>query len=163
MDYNSVIRDLNGLSINEYMLKISEDFKISKYEEDGSYMPSCRQTCGMYKDGEWYILAVKEGTYNPYDLADRLDASILQKGLLSKALGINDSRTDKGIVFVGGIRGLYELERRVEQGMRIAFSLYPVSISELMDIEDAGKAKPPKSTWFEQNLEAGRLFINWDD
>lgn len=159
MDYNRVVKDLNGLSTEEYMLKVSERFEVSKYEGEGVYKPSCKHTYGMYLDGKWYKLTAKEGSYNPEDPVDRLDVSILQNNLLSPILGINDPRTDKRIDFIGGIRGLGELERRVEQGMKVAFSMYPTTIQDLMDIADAGKVMPPKSTWFEPKLRSG-LFIH---
>jgi uncharacterized protein (DUF1015 family) len=159
MDYNRVVRDLNGLRAEEYMLKVSDSFEISRYEGEGPYKPICKHTYGMYLDGQWYELTAKVGTYDPEDPVDRLDVSILQKNLLSPILGINDPRTDKRIDFVGGIRGLGELERRVEHGMKVAFSMYPTTIQDLMDIADAGKVMPPKSTWFEPKLRSG-LFIH---
>jgi uncharacterized protein (DUF1015 family) len=159
MDYNRVVKDLNGLSTDEYMLKVSENFEVSAYEGGEPYKPSCKHTYGMYLEGKWYKLAAKEGTYNPQDPVDRLDVSILQKNLLSPILGINDPRTDKRIDFIGGIRGLKELERRVEHGMKVAFSMYPTTIQDLMDIADAGKVMPPKSTWFEPKLRSG-LFVH---
>jgi uncharacterized protein (DUF1015 family) len=159
MDYNRVVKDLNGLTTDEYMLKVSEKFEVSTYEGNGPYRPSSKHTYGMYLDGKWYKLAAKEGTYNPEDPVDRLDVSILQNNLLSPILGIENPRTDKKIDFVGGIRGLEELEKRVEQGMKVAFSMYPTTIQDLMDIADAGKVMPPKSTWFEPKLRSG-LFIH---
>ncbi|MCM0647070.1 DUF1015 family protein [Clostridium swellfunianum] len=159
MDYNRVVKDLNGLSAEEYMLKVSEKFNVSTYEGDGPYKPSSKHTYGMYLDRKWYMLEAKEGTYNPEDPVDRLDVSILQNNLLRPILGIEDPRTDKRIDFVGGIRGLGELERRVEQGMKVAFSMYPTTIQDLMDIADAGKVMPPKSTWFEPKLRSG-LFVH---
>jgi len=159
MDYNRVVKDLNGLSTEEYMLKVSDKFKVSTYEGEGQYKPSSKHTYGMYLEGKWYVLAAKEGTYNPNDPVDRLDVSILQNNLLRPILGIEDPRTDKRIDFIGGIRGLGELERRVEHGMKVAFSMYPTTIQDLMDIADAGKVMPPKSTWFEPKLRSG-LFIH---
>lgn len=159
MDYNRVVKDLNGLTADEYMLKVSDKFEVSTYEGKGPCKPSVKHTYGMYIDGKWYKLAAKEGTYNPLDPVDRLDVSILQNNLLKPILGIEDPRTDKRIDFVGGIRGLKELEKRVEQGMRVAFSMYPTTIEDLMDIADAGKVMPPKSTWFEPKLRSG-LFIH---
>lgn len=159
MDYNRVVKDLNGLSTHEYMLKISDKFEVSKYEGEGPYKPSCRHTYGMYLDGQWYKLTAKEGSYNPHDPVDSLDVSILQDNLLKPILGIDDPRTDKRIDFIGGMRGLKELERRVGHGMKVAFSMYPTTIHELMDIADAGKVMPPKSTWFEPKLRSG-LFIH---
>jgi uncharacterized protein (DUF1015 family) len=159
MDYNRVVKDLNGLSTDEYMLKISEKFDVSTYEGEGTYMPSSKHTYGMYLEGKWYKLTAKEGTYDPNDPVDRLDVSILQKNLLSSILGIEDPRTDKRIDFVGGIRGLKELERRVETGMKVAFSMFATTIDDLMAIADAGKVMPPKSTWFEPKLRSG-LFVH---
>lgn len=159
MDYNRVVKDLNGLSTDEYMLKISEKFEVSTYEGDGPYKPSGKHTYGMYLEGKWYSLAAKEGTYDSNDPVDRLDVSILQKNLLGPILGIEDPRTDKRIDFVGGIRGLEELERRVEAGMKVAFSMFATTIDDLMAIADAGKVMPPKSTWFEPKLRSG-LFIH---
>ncbi|MCM8711954.1 DUF1015 family protein [Clostridium sp. SYSU_GA19001] len=159
MDYNRVVKDLNGLSHEEYMLKVSEKFEISLYEGKGPYKPSERHTYGMYLNGKWYKLSAKEGTYNPEDPVDRLDVSILQNNLLSSILGIEDPRTDKRIDFVGGIRGLEELQKRVDEGMSVAFSMYPTTIKDLMDIADAGEVMPPKSTWFEPKLRSG-LFIH---
>lgn len=159
MDYNRVVKDLNGLSDQEYIAKVSEKFYISLYEGDGPYKPSGKNTYGMYLDGKWYKLEAKEGTYNSDDPVERLDVSILQNNLLRPILGIEDPRTDKRIDFVGGIRGLDELERRVSEGMKIAFSMYPTTIDDLMSIADAGKVMPPKSTWFEPKLRSG-LFIH---
>lgn len=159
MDYNRLVKDLNGFSTEEYMAKVSEKFNISLYEGKGSYKPSCKRTYGMYIDGKWYELAAKQGTYDPSDPVDRLDVSILQNNLLKPILGIEDPRTDKRIDFVGGIRGLKELERRVNEGMKVAFSMYPTTIEDLMSIADAGKVMPPKSTWFEPKLRSG-LFVH---
>jgi uncharacterized protein (DUF1015 family) len=159
MDYNRVVKDLNGLSTDEYMLKVSEKFHISTYEGEGPYKPSCKHTYGMYLDGKWYELTSKEGTYAPDDPVDRLDVSILQNNLLKPILGIEDPRTDKRIDFIGGIRGLKELERRVDGGMKLAFSMFATSIDDLMAIADIGEVMPPKSTWFEPKLRSG-LFIH---
>jgi uncharacterized protein (DUF1015 family) len=159
MDYNRVVKDLNGLSTHEYMLKVSEHFEVSKYDGEGPYKPTCKHTYGMFIDGEWYKLTAKVGTYNPEDPVNRLDVSILQNNLLSPILGINDPRTDKRIDFIGGIRGLKELERRVENGMKVAFSMFATTIEDLMAIADAGEVMPPKSTWFEPKLRSG-LFIH---
>ena len=113
----------------------------------------------MYLDGKWYKLAAKEGTFDKNDVVAQLDVSILQDNLLHPVLGIGDPRTDKRIDFVGGIRGLGELERRVKEGMTVAFAMYPTSIEDLMNIADAGKIMPPKSTWFEPKLLSG-IFIH---
>lgn len=159
MDYNRVVKDLNGLSTREYMLKVSERFEVSKYEGEGPYKPACKHTYGMFIDGKWYKLTAKVGTYNPEDPVNRLDVSILQNNLLCPFLGINDPRTDERIDFIGGIRGLKELERRVENGMKVAFSMFATTIEDLMAIADAGEVMPPKSTWFEPKLCSG-LFIH---
>ncbi len=158
MDYNRVIADLNGLSAEEFIAKISEKFTVKKMGRE-PYAPKERHTFGMFLDGEWYCLSAKSEFINENDPVECLDVSILQNNLISPVLGIDDPRTDKRIDFVGGIRGLSELERRVNEGMRVAFSMYPTSLSELMNIADAGKVMPPKSTWFEPKLLSG-LFIH---
>lgn len=160
MDYNRIIKDLNGLSIEEYMLKVSEKFDVSIYEGEGPYKPSCENTYGMYINRKWYKLTAKRGTYDHNNLVDRLSASILQNNLLKPILGIDDPRTDKRIDFIGGIRGLKELEKKIEQEtMGVGFSMYPTTVQELMDIADAGEVMPPKSTWFEPKLRSG-LFVH---
>ncbi|MDP4089213.1 MAG: DUF1015 family protein [Bacillota bacterium] len=159
MDYNRVVKDLNGLSTEEYMLRVSDKFEISLYEGEGPYKPDCKRTYGMYLERKWYRLTSKEGTYNPDDPVARLDVSILQDNLLKPILGIDDPRTSKRIDFVGGIRGLKELEKRVKKDMKVAFSMYPTTIADLMAIADAGEVMPPKSTWFEPKLRSG-LFIH---
>lgn len=160
MDYNRIIKDLNGLSTEEYMLKISERFDISIYEGEGAYKPSCEHTYGMYISGKWYKLTAKRGTYDHNNLVDRLDVSILQDNLLKPILGIEDPRTDQRIDFIGGIRGLKELEMKVDQEtMGVGFSMYPAKVQDLMDIADIGEVMPPKSTWFEPKLRSG-LFIH---
>ena len=160
MDYNRIVKDLNGLSTEEYMFRVSEKFNVNIYEGDEPYKPSCKHTYGMYLDGKWYELTAKKGTYDPCNLVDRLDASILQNNLLKPILGIEDPRTDNRVDFVGGIRGLKELELRVDnQKNGAAFSMYPTDIEDLMLIADAGEVMPPKSTWFEPKLRSG-LFIH---
>lgn len=158
MDYNRVIADLNGLSAEEFIAKISEKFNVEKMGKE-PFAPKKRHTFGMFLDSCWYCLSAKEKFINENDPVLCLDVSILQNNLIAPVLGINDPRTDKRIDFVGGIRGLSELERRVNEGMRVAFSMYPTSLSELMNIADAGKVMPPKSTWFEPKLLSG-LFIH---
>ena len=118
-----------------------------------------KHTFGMYIDKEWYKLTAKNGTFDADDPVDRLDVSILQKNVITPVFGIEDPRTDKRIDFVGGIRGLGELERRCSLDMQIAFSMFPTTLDDLMDIADAGKVMPPKSTWFEPKLLSG-LFIH---
>jgi uncharacterized protein (DUF1015 family) len=159
MDYNRVVKDLNGLSSQEFLQELGKSFSIEPYQGPGPYKPEAKGTFGMYLDGQWYILKAKEGSFDENDPVARLDVSILQHNLLGPILGINDPRTDKRIDFVGGIRGLQELERRVNEGMRVAFAMYPTSIKELMDIADADKIMPPKSTWFEPKLRSG-IFIH---
>ncbi|MEA4849215.1 MAG: DUF1015 family protein [Clostridiaceae bacterium] len=159
MDYNRVVKDLNGNSPEEFLEKVREKFKIEVYRGEGPFKPISKHTFGMYMDGNWYKLKAKAGTYNEKDPVDRLDVSIMQNNLLDPILGIQDPRTDKRIDFVGGIRGLEELEKRVNAGMKVAFSMYPTTIDDLMSIADAGKVMPPKSTWFEPKLRSG-LFIH---
>lgn len=159
MDYNRVVKDLNGNSSEEFLKKVGEKFDIEMYKEKGQFKPILRHTFGMYIDGKWYKLTAKAGTYIEKDPVDRLDVSILQNNLLNPVLGIQDPRTDKRIDFVGGIRGLGELEKRVNSGMKVAFSMCPTTIEDLMSIADAGKVMPPKSTWFEPKLRSG-LFIH---
>lgn len=159
MDYNRVVKDLNGLSSEEYLAAVREKFEVSIQDGDKPYKPSSKHTYGMLLDGKWYKLTAKESIFNPNDPVDRLDVSILQNSLLKPILGIADPRTDKRIDFVGGIRGLDELQRRVDGGMRVAFSMYPTTIQDLMDIADAGEVMPPKSTWFEPKLRSG-IFVH---
>lgn len=155
MDYNRVVKDLNGLSKEDFISGIQEDFQIA--ESPVAVKPAALHEFGMYLDKQWYILTSKKGTYKE-DPIGVLDVTILSENLLDKVLGIKDQRTDKRIDFVGGIRGLQELEKRVDSGeMKVAFSLYPVSIQQLFDIADSGNVMPPKSTWFEPKLRDGLL------
>lgn len=159
LDYNRVVKDLNGLTTEEFLAKLRENFKV--IETCCQFKPESKGQYGMYLDGKWYILKTNPELLNNDDPIEILDVSILQKYVLSKILGIEDPRTDKRIDFVGGIRGLAELERRVDSGeMKVAFALYPTSINELINIADAGKIMPPKSTWFEPKLRDG-LFIHF--
>lgn len=158
MDYNRVMKDLNGYTSEEFMSKISEVFDVENVGKD-AYKPETKHTFGMLLDGEWYKLTAKDGTFDPNDPVDQLDVSILQNKVIAPIFGIEDPRTDKRIDFIGGIRGLGELERRVNTDMRIAFSMYPTTLDDLMDIADAGQIMPPKSTWFEPKLMSG-LFIH---
>ena len=158
IDYNRVVKDLNGLSKQEFIDKISESFKINKV--DDKFKPQALHTFGMYMDGQWYQLKSKEGTYNDSDPVGVLDVTILSDKILAPILGITDLRTDKRIEFVGGIRGLGELEKKVDTGgMKVAFSLYPVSMQQLINISDNDMIMPPKVTWFEPKLRSG-LFIH---
>ena len=159
MDYNRVVADLFGNSEEEFMEKISQNFKIEKYKGERPYRPEVKHVFGMYLNNSWYKLTAQPMTFNENDVVERLDVSILQNNLLAPILGIQDPRTDQRIEFVGGIRGLKELERRVNKGMKVAFSLFPTSIEELMAVADAGKIMPPKSTWFEPKLRSG-IFIH---
>lgn len=159
MDYNRVVKDLNGNSSEEFLTKVKEKFDVEVYNGQGQYKPTAKRSFGMFLDNKWYILKAKAGSFNENDPVDRLDVSIMQNNLLRPILGIQDPRTDKRIDFVGGIRGLKELERRVNEDMKVAFSMYPTSIDDLMTIADAGEVMPPKSTWFEPKLRSG-LFIH---
>ena len=158
MDYNRVMKDLNGNTSEEFMAKMAEIFEIEAVGAK-AYKPEKKHTFGMLLDGTWYKLTAKDGTFNPNDPVDQLDVSILQKNVISPIFGIDDPRTDKRIDFIGGIRGLGELEKRVNSDMKIAFSMYPTTLDDLMDIADAGQIMPPKSTWFEPKLMSG-LFIH---
>ncbi len=160
MDYNRIVKDLNGNSKEEFLEKVKEKFTVSAYKGNDSLKPQKKHTFGMYLDGAWMLLEAKDGTYDMSDPVARLDVSILQNNLLSPILGIGDPRTDKRIDFVGGIRGLKTLSDRVDDGsMAVAFSMYPTTMDDLMDIADAGAIMPPKSTWFEPKLRSG-LFVH---
>ena len=158
MDYNRVIADLNGNTSEEFIEKMSEKFVVEE-AETSPYAPQERHTFGMYLDNKWYKVTAKPEFINENDPVLCLDVSILQNNLITPILNITDPRTDKRIDFVGGIRGLGELERRCKEGMKLAFAMYPTSLNELMDIADAGQVMPPKSTWFEPKLLSG-LFIH---
>lgn len=155
MDYNRIVKDLNGLSEKDLLQKIEDKFYIEKAVK--SFLPTESHSFGMYLNHNWYKLTAKEDTFST-DPVGILDITILQDNLLQPILGIGDQRTDKRIDFIGGIRGLSELEKRVNSGeMAVAFSLYPVSIQQLFDIADSGNVMPPKSTWFEPKLRDGLL------
>ena len=159
MDYNRVVKDLNGYNTEEFMQEIRKKFDIAPYAGEGPYHPEALHTFGLYLDGKWFKMTAKEEIITD-DPVLGLDVSILQKELLEPVLAIGDPRTDKRIDFVGGIRGLGELERRVDSGeMRLAFSMFPTSMEELMDVADEDMTMPPKSTWFEPKLRSG-LFIH---
>lgn len=157
LPYNRVVKDLNGLSIKEFLDKVSEGFTIEELGKE-AWNPDSKGSFGMYLKDRWYRLVIKE-TVCSNDPVESLDVSILQNYLLSPILGIGDPRTDKRIDFIGGIRGLKELEKRVKEDMAVAFSMYPTEIDELFSVSDAGKLMPPKSTWFEPKLRSG-LFIH---
>lgn len=158
MDYNRVVKDLNGLSVEAFLKALSEKFEVTAKDAE-AVTPPQKGSFGLFVDGKWYLLTVKDGVYDPADPVNSLDVAILQNNVLVPILGIGDIRTDKRIDFVGGIRGLKELERRVNEDMALAFSMYPTSIEELMNIADADLLMPPKSTWFEPKLRSG-LFIH---
>jgi uncharacterized protein (DUF1015 family) len=154
MDYNRVVKDLNGRTPEQYLEEVKKHFDVRA--EQSQVRPSAKGELGMYLTGRWYRLKIKPELLNNPDPVERLDVSILQKHFLTPVLGIDDPRTNKRIDFVGGIRGLKELERRVDSGeMAVAFALHPTSIEELLAIADAGKIMPPKSTWFEPKLRDG--------
>ena len=160
MDYNRIVKDLNGNTKEQFLDKVSEKFTVTPYEKAGVLKPERKHTYGMYLDGKWMLLEAKTGTYNDADPVEQLDVSILQNNLLHPVLGIGDPRTDKRIDFVGGIRGLQALADRVDSGeMAVAFSMVPTTMDDLMNIADAGAIMPPKSTWFEPKLRSG-LFIH---
>ena len=155
IDYNRVVKDLNGLSKDEFLAALNEAFEVEKMGAD-IYKPSKLHEFSVYIDGEWYKLNAKPGTYNDNDPIGVLDVTILSNLVLDKILDIKDLRTSKRIDFVGGIRGLGELKRRVDNGeMVAAFALYPVSMKQLIDIADSGNIMPPKTTWFEPKLRSG--------
>lgn len=158
-DYNRVVKDLNGLTLQKLLNNISENFEIEKLDNENAFKPSEKHTFGMFVGNSWYKLKAKNNTFNYKDAVESLDVSILQNNLLSPVLGINEPRKDKRIDFVGGIRGIEELVERVRTDMKIAFSLYPTTIDELMRIADEGKVMPPKSTWFEPKIRSG-IFIH---
>lgn len=158
MDYNRVIKDLNGYTKEKFISEISKRFDVEKIDTS-AYKPEYSHTFGMLLDGEWYKLTAHDDSFDSNDVVGALDVSILQNNLISPILGIDDPRTDKRIDFVGGIRGLSELERRVNEDMCLAFSMYPTTLEELMNIADNGLIMPPKSTWFEPKLLSG-LFIH---
>ncbi|MDR3287859.1 MAG: DUF1015 family protein [Peptococcaceae bacterium] len=159
MDYNRVVRDLNGHTLAEYMNQVREKFIVEEVQGKEPFKPSEKHTFGMYIHAKWYKLTAKAGSFDAHDPVARLDVSIIQNQLLGPILGIQDPRKDKRIDFIGGIRGLTELERRVTGGMKVAFSMYPTTIDDLMAIADAGEIMPPKSTWFEPKLRSG-IFVH---
>ena len=156
MDYNRVVKDLNGLSETEFITKVSEKFEIQKLGE--MTKPAKKGQVTMYLHGSWYGLTAKSAYIHP-DPVEGLDVSFLQRELLTPVLGIGDPRTNKRIDFIGGIRGLEELKRRADSDMEVAFAMYPTSIQELFAVADADLLMPPKSTWFEPKLRSG-LFIH---
>lgn len=155
LDYNRVVKDLNGLSSEEFLKALDADFDVEDKGES-VYKPKHLHEFSLYLDGHWYALNAKSGTYNDADPIGVLDVDISSRLILDKILGITDLRSDKRIDFVGGLRGLDELKRRVDSGeMRMALALYPVSMKQIIDIADSGKIMPPKATWFEPKLRSG--------
>jgi uncharacterized protein (DUF1015 family) len=155
LDYNRLVKDLNGMDADDFISALQDDFTITQNAEP--VKPVQLHEFGMYLDKQWYILTSRRDTYSE-DPIGVLDVTILSNNILDKLLDIKDQRTDKRIDFVGGIRGLKELEKRVDSGeMKVAFSLYPVTIQQLFDIADSGNVMPPKSTWFEPKLRDGLL------
>ncbi len=155
IDYNRVVKDLNGLSKEAFLDKLAKNFEIVKVGKE-IYKPAKLHEFSMYLEGEWYKLTAKPGTYDDNDPIDQLDVSVLSKHILEPVLDIKDLRTSKRIDFVGGIRGLKELERLVDSGKyKVAFALYPVSMQQLINIADTGNIMPPKTTWFEPKLRSG--------
>lgn len=156
IDYNRVVKDLNGLTPEQFLSALEEDFTVTPYQGEGECHPSHLHNFSMYLGGKWYSMETKPGRYDDNDPIGVLDVTILSNLVLDKILGIKDLRTDKRIDFVGGIRGLGELSRRVDSGeMKVAFALYPVSMKQLTDIADSGNIMPPKTTWFEPKLRSG--------
>ena len=155
IDYNRVVRDLNGLTPDQLVDRLGEDFEVT-CKGAAVYRPEALHNFSMYLDGKWYSLTARPGRYDDSDPIGVLDVTILSRLVLDKILGIKDLRTDDRIDFVGGIRGLGELSRRVDSGeMKVAFALYPVSMAQLMGIADSGNIMPPKTTWFEPKLRSG--------
>lgn len=157
LDYNRTVKDLNGLSKEEYLKKVGESFIVTKSNEP--VKPKERHTFGMYIDKQWFLLEPKEGIFDENDPTDRLDVSILQNNILAPILGIDDPTKSKKISFIGGIRGVKELERRANKDMKVSFSMYPTTTDDIMSIADAGLIMPPKSTWFEPKPRSG-IFIH---
>ena len=155
IDYNRVVKDLNNLTENEFLAKLSINFDLELKGSD-IYKPNKLHNFALYLSGKWYSLSAKSGTYNDNDPIGVLDVTISSNLILDEVLGIKDLRSDKRIDFVGGIRGLGELQKRVDSGeMRVALALYPVSMKQLIDIADTGNIMPPKTTWFEPKLRSG--------
>ena len=159
MDYNRVVKDLNGLTKDELIGKLEEKFTVTEATNEEPIKPAKKHTFGMYVENKWYLLEAKDGIYNAEDPIDSLDVAILQNNVLTPILGIEDVRTSDRIDFIGGIRGLKELERRANKDMKIAFSMYPTEVSDIMSVADIGEVMPPKSTWFEPKLRSG-LFVH---
>lgn len=163
IDYNRVVKDLNGLTAKQFLDKLAENFTV---EDKGTaiYKPCKLHNFSLYIEGRWYSLTAKPGTYNDVDPIGVLDVDISSRLILDQILGIKDLRSDKRIDFVGGIRGLGELKRRVDSGeMKMALALYPVTMQQIINIADSGKIMPPKATWFEPKLRSGLIIHKLDD
>lgn len=155
LDYNRVVKDLNGMSAEQFLTALTKNFEVKKIGAD-MYKPNALHNFSLYLEGMWYSLTAKQGTYNDADPIGVLDVDISSRLILDDLLGIKDLRGDKRIDFVGGLRGLKELKRRVDSGeMKMALALHPVSMKQIMDIADSGKIMPPKATWFEPKLRSG--------
>ena len=163
IDYNRVVKDLNGLTAQQFLEALEKDFVVElKGEEE--YRPAALHNFSLYLDGKWYSLTAREGRYNDNDPIGKLDVTVSSDLILRDILGIHDLRSDKRIDFVGGIRGLGELKNRVDSGeMKVALALYPVTMQKLMDIADTGNIMPPKTTWFEPKLRSGLIIHKLDD
>ena len=162
LDYNRVVRDLNGLTTEAFLGKLSENFVVEPQGAD-IYKPVKLHEFSLYVDGLWYSLTAKPGTYKEDDPIGVLDVDISSRLILDQILGIKDLRSDKRIDFVGGLRGLGELKRRVDSGeMKMALALYPVTMQQIMDIADSGNIMPPKATWFEPKLRSGLVIHKLD-
>ena len=155
LDYNRVVKDLNGLTSEQFIEALKKSFKVTLMGDE-EYKPKQLHEFSLYLDGKWYSLIANDDTYDDKDPIGVLDVDISSRLILDDILGIKDLRSDKRIDFVGGLRGLKELKRRVDNGeMRMALALYPVSMQQIMDIADSGKIMPPKATWFEPKLRSG--------
>ncbi len=163
LDYNRVVKDLGGLSPAQFLATLKADFIITPQGHSVCYRPTQMHEFSLYLEGQWYSLIAKEGTYDPTDPIGVLDVDISSRLILDKVLGIKDLRSDKRIDFVGGLRGLEELKRRVDSGeMMMALALYPVSMQQIMDIADSGNIMPPKATWFEPKLRSGLVIHKFE-
>ena len=162
LDYNRVVKDLNGMEAPEFLKALEKNFIVEKKGKE-AYQPKHLHEFSLYLDGEWYSLVAKKGTYDDTDPIGVLDVDISSRLILDELMNITDLRSDKRIDFVGGLRGLSELKRRVDSGeMRWALALYPVSMKQIMDIADSGKIMPPKATWFEPKLRSGLVIHKLD-
>jgi len=160
MDYNRIVKDLNGLTSEAFLAALAKKFTVAP---SATRSPSAPASFGMFLDGKWYSLTAKPGSFPADDPVRSLDVSILQENVLAPILGIQDQRTDTRIDFIGGIRGMDELEKRVKGGYKVAFALFPTSLEQLMAVADAGQIMPPKSTWFEPKLRSGLLVRTYQD